>query len=49
MRDELARRQTLTHAVIAYFKARPGEWINAKELLDVGGNMAAIPISFDFR
>lgn len=37
---EAARRHNFKLDMIAFFRARPGEWIDASELLKVGGTMA---------
>jgi hypothetical protein len=38
--DSRLTAQSFTHAVAAFFKARPGQWINAVELEAVGGRQA---------
>ena len=38
--SEAERRQSFAAAVLAYFKARPGVWIDSSELEHVGGRMA---------
>ena len=40
MRDELARRETNTDRLRAFFLARPGQWVNAVELEPVAGRQA---------
>ncbi len=40
MKDEIERRETFTAAVLAYFKARPNVWIDARDLMELGGLMA---------
>lgn len=37
MREELARRASNTQQVLAYFRARPGQWIGIHALAQVGG------------
>lgn len=34
---EYARRATLTEAVLAYFLARPGVWVDVRTLAEIGG------------
>ena len=38
--DYSAPPENMTAAVAAYFKARPGQWISALELAQVGGLLA---------
>ena len=41
MRAELTRRQSLTDAVEAHFRARPYVWHTALDLSDVGGRLGS--------